>query len=69
MSLSSQAQNVIGATVGSAGVTSPVWFDLVPPIWQGFIAVLGAVVLVVTGLKAWTEWRLAQRRLRDLDGK
>ena len=69
MSVSNQLTNLAGATVGTAGVSSPIWFDAVPPVWQGFIAVLGAIVLVLTAWKLWEERSLArERRIREREG-
>lgn len=63
-----QASTVAGAVTGTAGVTYPLWNDAV--VWfaganQVVVAFLGIVVLSLTALKLWTEYKLARRKLRD----
>ena len=63
-----QASTVTGAIAGTAGVTFPLWNDAVS--WfaganQVVVAFLGIIVLSLTALKLWTEYKLARRKLRD----
>lgn len=65
-----QLSTVAGAVTGTAGVTFPIWSDAVA--WfaganQVLVACLGLIVLSLTALKLWTEYKLARRRLSDLD--
>jgi hypothetical protein len=70
MSLPNQATNAIGATVGTASVTNPLWLD---PAWlsgpyQIAMAVGGGLVLVLTIRKLWRENQaLDRQRQRDMD--
>jgi hypothetical protein len=65
-----QASTIAGAVTGTAGVTFPLWNDAVAwfsGINQVAIALLGLIVLTLTALKLWTEYKLARRRLRDAE--
>jgi hypothetical protein len=67
-----QASTIAGAVTGTAGVTFPIWNDAV--VWfsganQVLVAFLGVVVLALTALKLWTEYKLARRRLRDAENE
>ena len=64
------ASTIAGAVTGTAGVTFPLWHELV--VWAtGFnqfaIAILGLIVLILTARKLWLENRLAAKKLRDED--
>lgn len=67
-----QASTITGAIAGTAGVTFPLWNDAVA--WfsganQVLVAFLGLIVLTLTALKLWTEYKLARRRLRDVENE
>lgn len=64
------ASTIAGAVAGTAGVTFPLWHELV--VWatglnQFAIAILGLIVLILTARKLWLENRLAAKKLRDED--
>ncbi len=49
--------------LGSAGVTNSIWLEYLPIAWQVLIAILGAIVLVLTIYNKWLE---AKQRRKDL---
>ena len=66
----SPVSTVAGLVTGTAGVTFPLWNELVA--WAtGFnqfaSAILGLIVLILTARKLWLENRLAAKKLRDED--
>lgn len=66
MSLQNQVTNLVPtAALGSAGVSMPWWLDFLPPVWQGLIALLGFVVLILTIVKLTKEIQVTNRKLRD----
>ena len=71
MSVQQTTTNIAGAVVGTAGATFPLWNELVvlaTGINQWVVAIGGFIVLVLTIRKLWMENRIAERKLRELDG-
>lgn len=71
MSVPNSATNVVGAVVGTAGATFPLWNEVVvlaTGVNQWVVAIGGLIVLVLTIRKLWMENRIAERRLREMDG-
>lgn len=65
-----QATTIAGAVTGTAGLTFPLWNDAVTWLTganQVMVAIGGIIVLTLTALKLWTEYKLARRRLRDAE--
>lgn len=56
-------RDTVDTATGITGVTLPVWITWVPVAWQGIIAVLGAIVLVITLYNKILELRLKKREL------
>jgi len=56
-------KDTVDTATGITGVTLPVWITWVPVAWQGIIAVLGAIVLVITLYNKILELRLKKREL------
>lgn len=70
MSVPHSATNVVGAVVGTAGATFPLWNEVVvlaTGVNQWVVAIGGLIVLVLTIRKLWMENRIAERRLREWD--
>jgi len=70
MSLHNTMTTITGAVVGASGVTFPLWSDLVTwatGINQWFVALGGALVIILTIMKLVQEIRIANRRLRELE--
>lgn len=66
MNIPHQATNLVPtAALGVSGVSLPWWLDFVPPVWQGLIAVLGFVVLILTIVKLIKEIQVSNRKLRE----
>lgn len=64
------ASTVVGAITGTAGLTFPMWNDLV--VWatgvnQFLISLLGLAILILTARKLWLDNKLASKKLRDGD--
>ena len=53
------------ATAGTLAVASPVWMPEFAPIWQGFIALLGAILLILMILNKYSEWQQRKKDLKD----
>lgn len=67
-----QASTITGIATGTAGLTFPLWNDAVAwfaGVNQVLVALLGLLVLSLTALKLWTEYRVARQNLRDREGK
>lgn len=56
-------RDTIDTATGVTGVTLPLWISWVPVAWQGIIAVIGAMVLLVTLYNKILELRLKQKEL------
>jgi hypothetical protein len=56
-------KDTVDTATGVTGVTLPVWITWVPVAWQGIIAVLGAIVLLLTLYNKILELRLKKREL------
>ena len=52
-------------TAGSAGVSYPLWIDLVPQAWDIIIAILGATVLVLTAYSKFLEIKERKQRQKN----
>jgi hypothetical protein len=66
------ATTIAGAVTGTAGLTFPLWNDAVTWLTganQVMVAIGGIIVLTLTALKLWTEYKLARRRLRDAENE
>lgn len=66
----STVSTVAGAITGTAGLTFPLWHDVV--VWatglnQFLISLLGLVILILTARKLWLDNKLASKKLRDGD--
>lgn len=59
-------KDVVPATAGALGVTFPAWGNLVTSWWEGFIAILGAIVLVLT---IWNKWLEIKQRRAEMGRK
>lgn len=60
----------IGTITGTAGVTFPWWNDFIHAVTganQAFVAIMGALVLILTARKLWMENQIASRKLRELE--
>jgi len=56
-------RDTVDTAAGVSGVTLPLWIAWIPVAWQGIIAVLGALVLVLTLYNKTLELRIKQKEL------
>ena len=63
--MNSQTQIV----AGTVALVNPLWMSWLTPLWQGFIAVLGAILLVLMILNKYTEWQQRKKDLKDATKK
>lgn len=56
-------RDTVDTATGVTGVTLPLWIAWVPVAWQGIIAVLGGLMLLLTLYNKFLELRIKQKEL------
>lgn len=56
-------------SVGTSALASPVWLSWINPAWQGLLAILGLIVLILTIWSKVLEIKQRKKALRSDRGK
>jgi membrane protein implicated in regulation of membrane protease activity len=59
------SNDAVAATAGGAAILNPVWMEWLGPMWQGIIAILGALVLAAA---LWNKVLEIKKNKKDLEG-